>query len=243
MGWTNPRQHAIHHQAPNPLPVKNGNGCHCSYQFELSYFTLLWRLLHKYKSQELYFSCWPVSKRTEARHHALHCNLSLWLPLYIDDYALLVVATPARDMPKLTCKWGPCSCNEHAVAEPRSPWGFVPYAPKLTWCRAKAWLSHRHWEDSIKTPVLLLYEHWDGTGEPPSPVSHEYLSYHADSNQLGEITAVSASQLLMYFVAAPKPQNRKLTAAIYLNQMYRWVLTLASPALDWTPDVNLPYGQ
>lgn len=52
-----------------------------------------------------------------------------------------------------------------------------------------------------------------------------------------------ASQLLTYFVAASVPQNRKLTAAAYLSQMYHWLLTLASLALDWIPDGNLPYGQ
>lgn len=93
MGWTKPRQRAICHQAPNPLPVKNNNSCHCSYPFELSYFTLLQRLPCKNKSQVLYYSCWLVSKRAEARHHALHCNLSLQLPPYIDDYALLAVTT------------------------------------------------------------------------------------------------------------------------------------------------------
>ena len=95
----------------------------------------------------------------------------------------------------------------------------------------------------IRSPVLLLYEHWDGTSEPPSPGSHEDLSYHADSNQLGEITVVSASQLLRYFVAAPMPHNRKLTAATYLNQMYHWVPALASLALGWTHDGNLPWPE
>lgn len=77
----------------------------------------------------------------------------------------------------------------------------------------------------IRTPVLLLYEHWDGTGEPPSPGSHEGFSHHTDSSQLGEITAVSASPFLRYSVAASKPQNRILTAATYLNQRHHWVIT------------------
>lgn len=113
MGWTNPRRHAIHHQAPNPLPVKNSNSCHCSYPFELSYFTLLRRLLHKYKSQELYFSYWPVSKRTEARHHALHCNISLWLPVCIDDSAACCNPNRGHDgahlqVTALLFQWGRC---------------------------------------------------------------------------------------------------------------------------------------
>lgn len=210
MGWTNPRQHAIHHQAPNPLPVKNGNSCHCSYPFELSYFTLLWRLLRKYKSQELYFSCWPVSKRTEARHHALHCNLSLQLPLYIDGYALLVIATPTRDMPKLTCKW-----NED-LALTTSTLCLSPEALEVLCFMLPSWPDTEPRHECpigtrklltlpIRAPVLLPHEHWEGTGEPPSPVSHENQSYHGDYNQPGEITAVSASQLLRYFVAAPVP--------------------------------------
>lgn len=100
----------------------------------------------------------------------------------------------------------------------------------------------RLWAVPIGTPVLL-YKHCDGAGKSPSPASHKDLSQHADRSQLGEMMAVPASQVLMHSVAASMPQNRKLTAAAYLSQMYHWVLMLASVALDWTPDGNLPYGQ
>lgn len=153
MGWTNTRQNAIHHPAPNPLPVKNGNSHHCSYPFELRYFTLLWRLLCEHKSQGPYFSYWPVSQRTEARHHALPCNPSLQLPVCIDGCALLVAATPARDMPK-------SPANEDLALAVSTSW-LSPEAPELL-----SWMLPK-WPDAeprlgfpIGTGKLLAVPLW-----------------------------------------------------------------------------------
>lgn len=218
MGWTKPRQCVICHQAPNPLPVKNNNSCHCSYPFELSYFTLLQRLPCKNKSQELYFSCWLVSKRTEARHHALHCNLSPQLPPYIDDYALLAVTTSTRDTSKLTCKWGPCSCKEHDVAEPRR-WEALFCIYPQSQASAVPWGQENSWQqDLLGLQSFCCMSIGMVLGNLHQPIAMKVSDAMQVPNGWRKIMTTSASQLPTYFVLLQR-HKRKLTAAIQLKSI------------------------
>lgn len=82
----------------------------------------------------------------ELRQDIMPCTVIFHCGSHYVLMTLLLVVTPTGDMMELTCKWQLCSSKEDVVVKPRSQWGFVLDAPKLTWCRAKAWLSHRNWE-------------------------------------------------------------------------------------------------